>query len=80
MSQTRAYEEVIDFIAAGSTPQDLVAFRPSEAMRRQVADLVNREKTSSLTLDEVAELNHCMQLEHIMRLAIARARRHLTDE
>jgi hypothetical protein len=80
MSLTRAYEEVVDFIAAGSTPQNVVAFRPSEATRQRVAELVAREKTSGLTPDEVSELNHYVQLEHIMRLAIARARQHLHHE
>jgi hypothetical protein len=80
MSVMRAYEEVVDFIASGVTPESIVAFRPSEATRRRVTDLVAREKTSGLTADETAELNYYLQLEHIMCLAIARARRHLSDE
>jgi hypothetical protein len=80
MSLTRAYEEVVDFIAAGSTPQKLIAFRPSEATKQHVAELVAREKTSGLTPDEVSELNHYLQLEHIMHLAIARARHYLHNE
>jgi hypothetical protein len=80
MTTMRAYEEVVDFIAAGVTPQSVIAFRPSETTRQYVADLVHREKTSGLTPDEVAELNYYLQLEHIMRLAIARARRHVSDE
>jgi hypothetical protein len=80
MSLIRAYEEVVDFIAAGASPENVVAFRPSEATRRRVAELVAREKTSSLTPDEVSELNHYLQLEHLMRLAIARARQYLRDE
>ena len=45
---TRAYEEVIDFIAAES-PDKVVAFRPSEASRARVAELVDRGKDSRLT-------------------------------
>jgi len=80
MSLMRAYEEVIDFIASGSSPENVVAFRPSEATRRRVGDLVAREKTSSLTPDEVTELNHYLQLEHLMRLAIAQARQYISNE
>jgi hypothetical protein len=80
MSSMRAYEEVVDFIAAGATPQSVVAFRPSEATRRRVEELVAREKTSGLAPDEASELEHYLHLEHIMRLAIARARRHLPNE
>ena len=71
------YEEIIDFIAAGTTPDTIISFRPSEAARNRVEYLIRREKTSSLSLNELDELNHYMQLEHIMRLAKARARRYL---
>jgi hypothetical protein len=74
---TRAYDEIIDFIAAGSSPQDVTAFRPSAEARQRVADLIDREKSGALTPDETAELNHYLQLEHLMRLAKARARKHL---
>ena len=76
----RAYEEVIDFIAAGTSPSSVIAFRPSAAVEERVADLIRREKADALSLDEKAELDHYMQLEHLMRLAKARARIHITNE
>ena len=74
-----AYDEVIDFIAGGTTPQSVVDFRPSEDTKTKVADLIHRQKTESLTPDETAELNHYLQIEHLMRLAKARARQHLAQ-
>jgi hypothetical protein len=74
---TRVYEEIIDFIAAGTSPGDVAAFQPSEKARVRVSDLMDREKRSVLSSDETAELEHYMQLEHIMRMAKARARRYL---
>ena len=76
----RAYDEVVDFLAAGVTPGSLVAFRPSEATRARVAELIGREKNDGLSPEETAELDDYMQLEHLMRLAKARARAHLLDE
>jgi hypothetical protein len=73
----RGYQEVIDFIAAGTSPSNVIAFRPSEAVKRHVADLIHREKTTGLTLNEISELNHYAQLEHLMRSAKARARKYL---
>jgi hypothetical protein len=75
-----AYEEFVDFIAAGPTPKDVVEFRPSEAANAHVADLIHRQKTDCLTTEETAELNHYLQIEHLMRLAKARARQHLSDQ
>lgn len=78
MTLLRAYEEVINFIAAGTTPDNVVAFRPSEETKQRVADLLRREKTTGLTPDELSELDRYMQLEHLMRLAKARARKYLS--
>jgi hypothetical protein len=80
MSTPKAYEEVIEFIAAGTSPQNVVAFRPSQSARERVAELIQREKTSALSPDEQSELDHYLQLEHMMRLAKARARQHIADE
>ncbi|HEY0514466.1 MAG TPA: hypothetical protein VGH73_21365 [Thermoanaerobaculia bacterium] len=78
MVKPKAYEEVIDFIAGGSSPSTVVAFRPSQEARARVAALVAREKRSGLTPEEKSELDHYLQLEHIMRLAKARAQQHLS--
>jgi hypothetical protein len=78
MKVNRAYEEVIDLIAAGS-PSKVIAFRPSAAAKERVADLVRREKTEGLSPDETSELDHYLQLEHIMRLAKARAKKYVSQ-
>jgi hypothetical protein len=70
----RVYDEFVEFIASGTTPQAVVDFQPSDATKERVADLIHREKTSGLLSDERSELDHYLQLEHIMRLAKARAR------
>jgi hypothetical protein len=75
-----AYEELVDFIAAGTTPDGVVAFQPSQATKTYVADLIHRQKTSGLSSDETAELEHFLHIEHVMRLAKARARQHLPFE
>jgi hypothetical protein len=76
MKIPEAYEEIVDFIAAES-PSRVIAFRPSESTRARVADLLARERAGSLRAEEASELEHYLQLEHIMRLAKARARKYL---
>ena len=70
---TRAYEEIIDFIASGTTPESLIDFQPSEVVKERVADLIFREKAGDLSTDEKVELDHYLMLEHLLRLAKARA-------
>ncbi len=76
MNTAKLYEEIIDFIAAGTTPEAVVAFRPSNSAQRRVAELVERSKDGSISSDEESELEDYLQLEHIMIMAKARARQH----
>ena len=71
---TPAYFEIIDFIAAGTTPEEVGNFRPSLESQQRVAELIEREKGTGLSTEERAELDHFMELEHILRMAKARAR------
>jgi hypothetical protein len=80
MTLSRAYEEVIDFIAAGPTTEHVARFRPSEAARQRVSELVRQEKAQGLTAEERSELEHYLQIEHLMRLAKARAHQRLAQD
>ncbi|MGI9174766.1 MAG: hypothetical protein ACR2GR_05565 [Rhodothermales bacterium] len=75
-----AYDEIIDFIAGGTSPRDLVGFRASEEAKARVDDLIRREKEKGLSVEERDELSHYLQLEHLMRLVKARAHQHLAGE
>jgi hypothetical protein len=66
---TPAYFEIIDFIASGTTPEAVAHFRPSREAQRRVYELIEREKESSLSPEEKAELDHFIELEHIVRMA-----------
>jgi len=69
-----AYLEIIDFIAAGSTPAEVAQFGPSLEAQRRVLELIEREKADGLAPFEKAELDHYMELEHILRMAKAKAK------
>jgi hypothetical protein len=70
----RAYDEIVEFIASGTTPDTVAHFEPSQQTKDYVADLLHKEKTTGLTAEESSELDHFIKLEHLMRLAKARAR------
>jgi hypothetical protein len=73
-----AYFEIIDFIASGTTPQTVAGFRPSPEAEKRVTELIERDRAAGLTPDEHAELDHFMELEHILRMAKAKARQILS--
>ena len=68
-----AYEEIINFLAGGITSQSLIDFQVSEQVKKKVADLIFREKNNVISPDEKIELDHYLILEHLLRLAKARA-------
>lgn len=79
MSTVKAYEEIIEFIAAGTTPDTVGSFRPSTATKTRVSELILQEKTTGLSSEEKSELDNYMQLEYLMRLAKARAHRYVSN-
>lgn len=75
---TRIYDEIVDLIASGSGPAVVATYCASARTRQQVAELIEREKSGLITADEKSQLDHYMQLEHVMRLAKARAQSRLS--
>lgn len=71
----KASEEVASFIAE-TDPAKVLAFRPSTETKERVSELIEREKTDGISLDEKYELDHYMQLEHLMRMAKIFARKY----
>jgi hypothetical protein len=74
-----SYLEIIEFIASGTTPQAVADYRPSPEAQQRIAELITREKEGGLSAEEKSELDHFMDLEHILRVAKARARQILSS-
>lgn len=70
----RAYSEIVDFIASGTTPATVMDFHISDRTKQYVADLIRREKTTGLSPEEASELDKFLTIEHMMRMAKAKAR------
>ncbi len=73
------HNEVIDFLASGPTPQDIVAFRPSIREQARVAELLDKNRAGTLTPTEHTELDRYEQLDYLMTLVKARARQRLAS-
>ena len=75
-----AYEEIINFLAGGITSQSLIDFQVSEQVKEKVADFIFREKNNVISPDEKIELDDYLILEHLLRLAKARAHEFIKEE
>ncbi len=76
----RAYDELVDLIASGSGPEVVAGFQASVATRQRVEDLLAREMQRALSPDEESELAHYLHIEHVMRLAKARAHTRVSSD
>jgi hypothetical protein len=77
---SRVYDEIVDFIAAGTTPEAVADYQASEETKNHVGELIHKQKTTGLTAEESEELQTYLKLEHMMRLAKARARQRIGHE
>lgn len=72
-SAQKAYDEIVDRFAKGTSSADILAFRPSRAAQQRVRYLLARQKSDEITQEELAELERFGEMEHLMQLVKARA-------
>ncbi len=66
--------EVLEFLAGLPTPEEILTLRPSEALQARVSDLLEKNRTGGLPPAEEQEWEQYQYLEHLVRMAKAKAR------
>ena len=69
------WREMIEFLARGPRPEEIITFRPSEAAVERSRDLLSRNRESQLTEAEEVELDEMEDVNNLMMLLKAEARR-----
>jgi len=69
-------EEVIEFLASGPTPDEIIDFRPSLGIIERVHDLLDKNQENKLSAEEEEELDEYERLDYLMTLIKARAQLH----
>lgn len=70
------FEELAELLAS-MDPLKVLAFHTSPAAQKRLERLLAKNKEGALTADETDELERFMTVEHIVRVAKARARQQL---
>jgi hypothetical protein len=68
-----AYQEMIDFLSSGSTPEQIIAHHPTESVQDRLAELLEKNREEGLTEAETAELELYEQIDDLMSMLKARA-------
>jgi hypothetical protein len=76
----KIYDEIIDLIAQGTTPESVIGFRLSTTTQQHLEDLIDKSKSNEITAEEKRELESYIVLEHIMTLAKAKAYQYLNPK
>lgn len=65
--------EVLEFLAALPTPEEIIALRPSDILQSQVRVLLAKNRNEGLTPEEEHLWEQYQYLEHLVRIAKAKA-------
>ena len=74
---TQAEREIIDLLSHHPTPQEIVAFHPSQEANERAYELIDAERERDLTDEEQRELDVYLYLEHFMDMMKLEAHRQL---
>jgi hypothetical protein len=67
------YEDVLHLLARGPTPEEIIALRPSPALQARILELLEKNRNQGLTPEEEEEWQQVEYLEHLVRMAKAKA-------
>ncbi len=76
--QNALHSEVIEFLAGGPSSQAIINFHPSAKAQARVAELLTKNQAGDLLPAEQAELDQYENLDFMMTLVKAQARRRLS--
>ena len=78
-SGTRAYHEIIGFLASGPSIEEIIQFRLSDEITQRASALLVKERNHGLTLDENKELDYYVDLGDFLGVLRAKAQLQLHE-
>ena len=71
---TRLVDSIALLLASSPAPEDVIAYKIPTDLQERLSFLLEKNRTERLSTEEFTELNQFEFLEHIFRVAKARAR------
>jgi len=65
--------EVLEFLANLPSPEEILALKPSEALLQHIEKLLEKNRTVGLTVEEERSWQQYEYVEHLVRVAKAKA-------
>lgn len=71
------YDEFLEYLAQRAAPEEILAFKASEAAQRRADTLTERNKAGELSPDEALELEQMLRFNRLVVLLKAKAMKSL---
>jgi hypothetical protein len=71
------FDEIVDFITSAPQPTEIANYRPSATVQAQLEILLYKKQNDLLSEEDSRELEQYMLIEHLMRMAKARAKQRM---
>jgi hypothetical protein len=71
--------DVLETLARLPSPQEVLALRPSPALQERISTLVDKQRKGGLSADEERDWQKYQYIEHLVRIAKAKAAMQLRD-
>ncbi|MHB8627484.1 MAG: hypothetical protein ACYDBJ_22320 [Aggregatilineales bacterium] len=73
------FDDVTDFLASAPTVEQLIDYKPPEALDRRLHDLLDKNEQGNLTAEERGELDEFLRVNHLLNMVVLKARLKLTE-
>jgi hypothetical protein len=77
IAQYPVYREVLEFLVSSPTPEEIIAFRPSDATQQRAHELLEANREERLSLEERVELEEFARTNQFMSMLKIQARKKL---
>jgi len=71
------FDTILDFLTESPSPEQIVAYNPTEALQNRLSELLAKNKQVSLTLEEQEELEEYLRMNRFMNRLKIKARQKL---
>ena len=71
------FDSVLDFLASTPTPEQIIAYQPSEALQRRLSELLEQNRSGGLSAAEQTELDEFLRMNRFMSRLKLKARQKL---
>lgn len=71
------FDEITDFLAAAPTLEEIIAYKLPEALEQRALYLLDQNRQGMMSSDERDEMQEFMDVDHLMTVLKAKARRRM---